>query len=94
MPRKWLSVFLTLLSLVATSSLTHAWNYVGHRGIASIAYQQLDGATKRRVAEVLRKHSAYADLRSNRETNGPNEVLDLLSLLQRFSPNWRKFFFS
>ncbi|HKM52599.1 MAG TPA: hypothetical protein VJY33_04255 [Isosphaeraceae bacterium] len=37
LPRKWLSVFLTLLSLVATSSVAHAWNHVGHRVIVSIA---------------------------------------------------------
>jgi hypothetical protein len=77
MPRKWLPLFLTLFSLVATSSLAHAWNYVGHRVIASIAYHQLDEPTKRRIAEVLRKHPACAQLWSNRETNGPDEALNL-----------------
>ena len=81
-----LSVFLTLLSVVATPCLAHAWISVGHRVIASIAYQQLGEAMKQPVAEVLLKHSAYADLWSNRETNGPNEVLGLLSLLQRSPP--------
>ena len=62
MPRKWLSVFLTLLSLVATPCLAHAWISVGHRVIASIACKLLDEAMKWPVAEVLLKHSAYADL--------------------------------
>ena len=86
MPRKWLPVFLTLLSVVATPCLAHAWISVGHRVIASIAYQQLGEAMKQPVAEVLLKHSAYADLWSNQETNGPDGGLGLLSLLQRSPP--------
>lgn len=77
MPRKWPSVFLTLLSLVAAPSLAHAWNYAGYRVIASIVYRQLDEPTKHRIVEVLWKHPAYADLWSNRETNGPDELLNL-----------------
>jgi S1/P1 Nuclease len=46
--------------------------------IASIAYRQLDDQTKRKFAEVLKKHPAYADLWANRPTNGPDEVLNLL----------------
>jgi len=37
----------------------------------------LDEPTKRRIGEVLRKHPAYVDSWSNRETNGPDEVLNL-----------------
>ncbi len=58
-------------------SLAHAWNYTGHRVIASIAYRQLDEPTRRQVAEVLRKHPACADLWAHRPTNGPGDVLNL-----------------
>jgi hypothetical protein len=78
MPRKWFPLFLAVSSLVATSSLAHAWNYAEHRVIASIAYRQFDEPTKHRIVQVLRKHPAYAELWANRPTNGPDEVLKLL----------------
>jgi len=78
MPRKWFALFLTLFSLVATSSLAHAWNHTEHRVIASFASRQFDEPTKHRIVEVFRKHPAYADPWSNRETNGSDEVLNLL----------------
>jgi len=77
MSRKWLPLSLTLLCFVAIPSATFAWNSTGHRVIASIAYRQLDEPTKRRIGEMLRKHPAYVELWSNRETNGPDEVQNL-----------------
>jgi len=41
-------------------------------------YRQLDEPTKRRIADVLRKHPAYAQLWVDRSTNGPDEVLNIL----------------
>jgi hypothetical protein len=67
----------TALLVVARPSVSHAWNYTGHKVVASIAYRQLDEPTRRRIAEVLRKHPAYADLWANRPTNGPDEMLNL-----------------
>jgi hypothetical protein len=49
-----------------------------HRVIASIAYRRLDEQTKTRLAGFLRKHPAYDDLWANRESNGPDERLNLL----------------
>jgi hypothetical protein len=57
---------------------SYAWNYTGHRVIASIAYRQLDDETKRKIAEILKKHPASADLWANCPTNGPDEILNLL----------------
>ena len=78
MPRKWLPLSLALLCFAANPSATFAWNSTGHRVIASIAYCQLDEPTKQRIADVLRNHPACVELWSNRETNGPDEVLNLL----------------
>src|SRR5271166_2532629 len=74
MPRKWLPVFLTLLSLVATSSVAHAWNHIGHWVIASIAFQITRRSDQAEDRGLSQKHPAYADLWSNRETNGPDGV--------------------
>jgi len=50
---------------------------MGHRVIASIAYRELDDATRGRVTDVLRKHPAYQNLWATRPTNGPNEAINL-----------------
>jgi len=55
MPRKWLPLSLALLCFAAIPSATYAWNFTGHRVIASIAYRQLDDPTKRRIADILLK---------------------------------------
>ena len=75
---------------------SYAWNYTGHRVIASIAYRQLDDQTKQKIAEVLKKHPAYADLWAHRRTNGPDEILNLLWNASLFPddarrPPWDKF---
>ena len=64
---------ITALLVLVTPTSSYAWNPKGHRVIASIAYRQLDEQTKRKIAEVLKKHPAYADLWVNRRTNGPDE---------------------
>jgi S1/P1 Nuclease len=96
MPRKWFPLTLALLCLVAIPSATFAWNFTGHRVIASIAYRQLDEPTKKRIAEVLKKHPAYVELWANRDTNGPDEVLNLFWNASVFPDDarhdpWRKF---
>jgi hypothetical protein len=63
--------------LVVFPSVATAWNATGHKAISSIAYRQLDDATKQRIADTLRKHPAYAELWKDRKTNGPDEVLNL-----------------
>jgi len=70
-----------LITLAASLSLfgapARAWNYAGHRVIASIAYRQLDQPTRARIAQVLKAHPAYGKLWKDRETNGPDEILNL-----------------
>jgi hypothetical protein len=75
--RVWSRLFTAVL-IILTPTISFAWNYMGHRVIASIAYRQLDDQTKREIAEVLRKHPAYAELWANRPTSGPDEILNLL----------------
>ena len=67
---------ITAFLVLVTPTSSFAWNHKGHRVIASIAYRQLDEQTKRKIAEVLKKHPAYADLWANRPTNGPDEILE------------------
>jgi hypothetical protein len=86
----------TAILIILTPRPSFAWNYTGHRVIASIAYRQLDDQTKRKIAEVLRAHPAHADLWANRPTNGPDEILNLLWNASVFpddarSEPWRRY---
>jgi S1/P1 Nuclease len=89
-----------LLSVVAlvliSPAFSFAWDYTGHRVIASIAYRQLGDQTKRTLGEILKKHPANADLWVNRPTNGPDEILNLLWSASIFpddarSEPWRRY---
>ena len=75
---RFLVPFISAILILVARSISFAWNYTGHRVIASIAYRQLDEQTKRKIAEILKKHPAYGDLWANRATNGPDEALDPL----------------
>ena len=88
--------FISVVLILVTSTATFAWNYTGHRVIASIGYRHLDDQTKRRIAEVLKKHPAYADRWAKRPTNGPGETLNLLWNASVFpddarSEPWRRY---
>src|SRR5271157_4733067 len=83
---------ITSIVIILTPPSSYAWNYTGHRVIASIAYRQLDDQTKRKIAEVLKKHPANADLWAN----GPDEILNLLWNASVFpddarSEPWRRY---
>lgn len=75
--RSW--VGLVLLVLFVSNQPVHAWNYAGHRITAWIAYQQLDSATRSKVATVLRAHPAFVnnDWPSRGGVNGPDADLNL-----------------
>jgi hypothetical protein len=93
--RHILSTITALLVLVSPPA-SFAWNPTGHRVIASIAYRQLDDQTKRKIAEFLKRHPAYADLWANRPTNGADEIQNLLWNASVFPddarrPPWDKF---
>ncbi len=93
--RRILSIMTALLVLVSPTA-SFAWNPMGHRVIASIAYRQLDDQTRRQIAEVLKKHPAHADLWANRPTNGGDEIENLLWNASIFPddarrPPWDKF---
>ena len=87
---------LTAILVILTTTTAHAWNNTGHRVIASIAFRQLDDQSKQKIAEVLRKHPAYADLWAHRPTNGPDAVLNLFWNASVFpddarSEPWRRY---
>jgi hypothetical protein len=87
---------ITAILIILTPRTSFAWNYTGHRVIASIAYRQLDEPTLQKIAEVLKKHPAYADLWANRPTNGLDDVLNLLWNASVFpddarSEPWRRY---
>ncbi len=95
-PPKSPTPFLAVMLILATPGVSRAWSYAGHRVIASIAYRQLDEPTRKRVAEVLKKHPAYADLWANRATNGADEALALFWNASVFPddarrPPWAKY---
>jgi hypothetical protein len=58
----WSGSVAPVFVIFALPRASFAWNYTGHRVIASIAYRQLNDQTKYKIAEVLRKHPAHADL--------------------------------
>jgi S1/P1 Nuclease len=88
-PKAIATVVIVVLVLIVPS-IAHGWNYTGHKTIASIAYRQLDEQTKQRIADVLRKHPAYADLWANRAGNGPDDVLNLLQNASLFPDDARR----
>lgn len=95
MPRRLRSILAVALVL-ATPATTFGWNYTGHRIIASIAYRQLDEATRRKVAERLRAHPAHDQLWAGRRTNGDDEMLNLFWNASVFpddarSEPWRRY---
>ena len=91
-----IQIIITALFVLVIPTTSFAWNPTGHRVIASIAFQQLDETTKRKIAEVLKKHPAYVELWADRPTNGAEEVQNLLWNASVFPddvrrPPWDKF---
>jgi hypothetical protein len=70
-------LFVVTLAIFFVTAPCLAWNYTGHRIIASIAYRQLDAPTRQRVAEILQAHPAAKELWAMRMTNGRDESLNL-----------------
>ncbi|QDT43224.1 S1/P1 Nuclease [Gimesia alba] len=50
---------LTVGLILFSQCFTHAWNYAGHRIIASIAYDQLDPSTQTAMLELLKQHPRF-----------------------------------
>ncbi len=69
---------LVMLAALLAPVSAFAWNPTGHRVIVSIAYRQLDESTWQKLGALLRNHPAAAQLWTNRASNGPDEVLNLL----------------
>ena len=87
---------ITSLIVLLVPAASFAWNPTGHRVIVSIAYHQLDAHARLRIGEILKHHPAYAELWSNRPTNGADEVRNLLWNASIFPddarrPPWDKF---
>src|SRR4051794_7649334 len=57
--RRALAVLLALLAPAPAPSL--ARDAKGHRAIASIGYRQLDEPTRRKLADILKRHPAYPE---------------------------------
>ncbi len=74
---KKLPVVLAAVFGLAAPSVSLAWNSVGHRVISSIAYHRLDPQTRQKVADVLKKHPAFAELWATHTGNGPDTTLNL-----------------
>ena len=70
------SVAVLLLLLIPTPATSLAWNAKGHRAITSIAYRQLDEPTRRKLADILKRHPAYPEWKTLDE--GVPETLALL----------------
>jgi hypothetical protein len=94
-PKVVISILIAMLICLAPC-VAQAWNYAGHRVIASIAYRQLDEPTKKRISDLLKKHPAYVNLWTNRQNNGPDASLNLFYNASLFPddarrPSWDKY---
>jgi hypothetical protein len=68
---------IAVLLLLVTPGPSLAWNAAGHRAIASIACRQLDEPTRRKPAEILKRHPAYAEW-TTRDDGRVDQTLSLL----------------
>lgn len=62
MRRRWLLLALPLLTLSLLPLQALAWNAAGHRLAAAVAWERLDGETRRAVTGLLRWHPDHARL--------------------------------
>lgn len=93
---KAFSIALAFVLIACMPGVSSAWNFTGHRIIASIAFRQLDEPTRKRVAELLKSHPAYPDLWAKHAHNGPDESLNLFWNASLFPdearrPPWDKY---
>lgn len=87
---RWCWAASAVVVLGAGPSASYAWNDTGHRVIASVACRQLDEATRARVADLLRKHPAYAQLWVDRPANGPDDAVNLFGNASVFPDDARR----
>jgi hypothetical protein len=95
-PPKLVNAITVIAYFVSASGVAHAWNFTGHRVIATIAFRQLDEPTKKKVSEILKTHPAYNDLWAAHAHNGPDESLNLFWNASIFPdearrPPWEKY---
>ena len=55
----------TMLALAVTQCCVQAWNQVGHRTVAEIAWRQLGESERRAATELLKQHPHYEQLLAN-----------------------------
>jgi hypothetical protein len=51
---------LCAVALLAIAAPAFAWNSLGHKVVAEIAWQQLDPATRQNIVDTLRRHPGFA----------------------------------
>src|SRR3954447_14613406 len=63
-------IFIATLITASFVPQTYAWNSLGHKVVAEIAWQQLDPATRQSIVDVLRRHPRFdADFAGKMEDN-------------------------
>lgn len=75
------TISLSILLLISSGPSTAlAWNNLGHKVVAEIAWQQLDPTTRQQIVDVLRRHPRFdADFAAKMEDaalNGDKETQD------------------
>lgn len=55
------SILLESAILLALAAPTFAWNGLGHKVVAEIAWQQLDAPTRQQIVDTLRRHPRFAE---------------------------------
>jgi hypothetical protein len=59
--RRPIAVALLLVLCVALASPVFAWNGLGHKVVAEIAWQQLDRPTRQQIVDTVRRHPRFAE---------------------------------
>src|SRR5262245_17526174 len=52
-------VLIAVLLITAVISPAYAWNSLGHKAVAEIAWRQLDAPTRQNIVDTLRRHPRF-----------------------------------
>jgi len=64
---------LSLLVLLASPATAYAWNALGHKVVADIAWQRIDPATREKIVATLRRHPRFDEDFAKRMPDGVDD---------------------
>lgn len=80
-------LFATLIAIIVSDLPARAWNNVGHRTVAEIAWRKLDQNERRAVSDLLKQHPHYNELLAVRVPAGV-DTNEWVFLCAAVWPDW------